>query len=216
MKTTSAILSDIGGGNECNYDEFLAGIAANLYAVDPDFLKVRPAYAKDGSSNYQSYSFDKANFKTGKYALKFKIKKDSGQNQATGIDGAKGYNQSLTFTIEKDVKKASQVLRAIKNHEDYYFLCEEADAESFQVVGDPVRGSRLNNNYDSGTTPESDSGLQCTVTAASRFSVAWWTPATEAASFDDTLPTGITALTGELALSTNVENPDLAGTNEGE
>lgn len=200
-KTTYEILSDVGN-NEYSYDEFLAGLAANLYAVDPSFLVNRPKYANDGSSNYQSFSFDKANFYSGRYALLFHIKKDSGQNQANGIDGPKGYNQSLTFTVEKDIRNASQVLRAIKNHEDFYFLCEETEGDSFQVVGDPVRGSRLTNNFDSGTTPESDSGLSCTVTAASRFSVAWWAPAKNAAKYDDALPSDIT-LTGELATSKN-------------
>lgn len=196
MKTTAAILNDVGN-NEYSYDEFLAGVSANLYVVNPEDLKVRPAFAEDGSSNFQSFSFDKSNFKSGKYAYLFHIKKDSGQNQATGIDGAKGYNQSLAFTIEKDVRNASQVLRAIKNHEDFYFLCEESDASAFQVVGDPVRGSRLNNNFDSGTTPESDSGLACTVTAASRFSVAWWAPAKDAQDFDD--ETKNANLVGEIA-----------------
>lgn len=201
--TTASILSDIGGagaGQGCNYDEKLSGMGTNLYAVDPEWLIKRPAYGKNGSANYQSFSFDASNFYKGKYALKFHIKKSTGQNQGQGVEGPKGFTQTLAFTIEKDIKRASEVLRAIKNHEDYYFLCETAEANVFEVVGDPVFGSRLNFNYDGGTTPDSDSGCMATVTSNSMRAVAYWTPSTTKQTWDDD---EATELKGVLPTSTN-------------
>lgn len=199
MGTLSCDLMDIGlDANSC--EEALAGLGAYIYAVDPDDLKVQPDYEEDGSAKFQAYSFDKLNFKEGKKAYKIKIKKQSGQNQATGTDGAKGYSISLTFTVDKDVKNAAKVLRIIKNKGDFYFLAPEADNKSYQVVGNPVFGSALNNNYDSGTTPDSDSGHSITVTSQpSRFSIVTWTPDAEGKA-----PAGLTGtLTGMIADSAN-------------
>lgn len=199
MAQLSCDLMDIGNdANSC--EEFLAGLGAYIYIVDPDDLIVTPAYEEDGSAKFQAFSFDKANFKSGKKAYKIKVKKTTGHVTSTGTEGAKGYANQLEFTIDKDVKNAAQVLRVVKNKGDFYFLAPEPDNKSYQVVGDPVYGSSLNNNYDSGTTADSDSGHTVTVTSSpSRFSLVTWTP-----NADGELPSGLTGpLTGVIADTKN-------------
>lgn len=201
MATLNCDLMDIGTGEAAGCEEFLAGLGAHIYAVDPDDLLFEPQFKDDGSAAFKAFSFDKANFKTGKKAYKIKIKKQTGHNQATGNEGPKGYQQQLELTIDKDVKNAAQVLRIIKNKGDFYFLIPEANGTSYQVVGDPVYGSALNNNYDSGTTPDSDSGHMVTITSSPcRFSLQTWTPDAES---EDTKPSGITKLEGMIADTQN-------------
>lgn len=191
----SCDIQDIGYGVDAGCEEFLAGLASWLYVVNPEDLVVAPQYNENGKAEFQTWCFNQANFKQGKQAYRIKIKKQTGHNQATGTEGPRGYSQQLEFTIDKDVKNAAQVLRVIKNKEDFYFLVPETDGRSFQVVGDPVYGSSLNSNYNSGTTPDSDSGHMVTVTSnPSRFSLVTWTPGTDNKE-GESMPAGIT---GEL------------------
>ena len=158
--------------------EDFAGIGYIIYAVNPADLIKKPAYEnKTGQMRFTAESFDKSNFKAGKYAYKIICKKNNAQNQGTGNEGAgKGAAQSLTFTIENDIENAAYALRLMKNIGDFYFLCTKGE-NTYQVVGDPDWGSNLNFNYDSGQEATSDSGLMATVSCPTAPSpVVFWYP----------------------------------------
>lgn len=181
----------------CN--ENYSGIGRKLYAVKPSSLVVPPEYSgKRGEVRFTPKSFDRSNFYAGEYAFCFNIKKQSGQNQGTGNEGAgHGAAQSLTFTVENDIEKAAAALRIIKNQGDYYWLCDVGE-KKFQVVGDPTWGADLNFNYDSGKAPTDESGLMGTVSCPNAPSpVMFWYPATTEEQESD-------SLTGELATSDGV------------
>ena len=168
------------GTQERTCEENYSGIGRKLYAVKPSDLKTEPEYSSgSGDMRFTAKSFDKSNFLAAKYAFCFNIKKQSGQNQGTGNEGAgHGAAQSLTFTIENDIEKAAAALRIIKNQGDYYWLCEVGE-NKYQVVGNPTYGSELNFNYDSGKAPTDESGLMGTVSCPNSPSpVVYWYPAT--------------------------------------
>lgn len=154
-------------------------------------------------------SFDRGNFRPGKFAFRFNIKKQDGQNQGTGNEGAgKGAAQSLTFTVENDIEKAAAALRIIKNQGDYYWLCTQGEGK-YQVVGSPEWGADLNFNYDSGKAPTDDSGLMGTVTCPNSPSpvVFWYAPGYDAGMPDkDAIPTRDKPATGTGTTSLNVND----------
>lgn len=158
--------------------EQYSGLGSFIYAVDPRDLVVKPAYSNEaGKACFQPYSFDKANFVNGAKAITIKVKKTSAQNQGTGIEGPKGHSQSLTFVIDNDTENAAAACRVMKNRGDFYFLAPFGAEGKYQVIGDPVYGSSLNDNFDSGTTAGSDSGITVTATCpAAPFSVVFWQP----------------------------------------
>lgn len=169
---------DIIGTQEDSCNENYAGIGRILYAVKPTWLKKKPEYSKEaGEMRFTAESFGKSNFVDGKYAIRFNIKKQDGQNQGTGNEGAgHGAAQSLTFTVENDIEKAAAALRIIKNQGDFYWLCSKGEGV-FQVVGDPSWGADLNFNYDSGKAPTDASGLMGTVSCPNAPSpVVFWYP----------------------------------------
>jgi hypothetical protein len=151
-------------------EEQFAGLGQNVFVAYPEYLKSTPEY-DEGKAAYTAASFA---FKTGYGAWKFRIKKQSAQIQATGTEGAKGYSISATFTIDRDVENAAQVLRILKNRGDAIFFFENP-AGGYYVVYDPTFGTELNNNYDTGTTPDSDSGHAVTVTCnPCRYALTTW------------------------------------------
>ena len=133
-------------------------------------MKAPPTY-DESKAAFASGAFT---FKASKGAWKFRIKKQSGQISSTGNEGAKGYNVQLMFTIDKDVENAAHVLRILKNRGDAIFFAENPSG-GYYVVYDPTFGTEVNNNYDSGTTPDSDSGHAVTVTSnPNRYSLTTW------------------------------------------
>ena len=129
-------------------EEQFAGLGMQIYVAYPEDLTATPEYEENGAK-FTEASFT---FKSGKGAWKFRIKKQTGQITSTGNEGAKGWNVQLLFTIDKDVENT------------YY------------VVYDPVFGTEINSNYDSGTTPDSDSGHSVTVTSnPNRYPLCTWT-----------------------------------------
>ena len=99
------------------------------------------------------------------------------QLTSTGNEGPKGFNVQLVFVIDRDVENASQVIRILKNRGDAIFFVENPSAPgTYRVVYDPVAGTEINANYDSGTTPDSDSGYTVTVTSnPNRYGLTSWT-----------------------------------------
>ena len=151
-------------------EEQFAGIGNQIYVAYPEDLTAPPTY----DSTKEAFSTGAFTFKEGKGAWKFRIKKQSGQITSTGNEGAKGYNVQLLFTIDKDVENAAHVLRILKNRGDAIFFAENPSGGYF-VVYDPTFGTEVNNNYDSGTTPDSDSGHAVTVTSnPNRYSLTTW------------------------------------------
>lgn len=143
-----------------------------IYVAYPEDLEATPTY-EENASKFSDTSFA---FKTGKGAWRFRIKKQTGQVTATGNEGAKGWNVQLLFTIDRDVENASHVLRVLKNRGDAIFFAENPSVTgSYYVVYDPAFGTEINSNYDSGTTPDSDSGHQVTVTCnPCRYPLTTW------------------------------------------
>ena len=170
MAELSCDLQDIGQA-AAGCEEQFAGIGNQIYVAYPEDLEAAPEY-EEGKAEFTSASFT---FKSQKGAWKFRIKKQTGQITATGNEGAKGYNVQLMFTIDKDVENAAQVLRILKNRGDAIFFAENPSG-GYYVVYDPIFGTEVNNNYDSGTTPDSDSGHTVTVTSnPNRYSLTTWT-----------------------------------------
>ena len=139
--------------------EQFSGLGNNVYVAYPEDFTFKPLY-DSGNAEFTSDSFT---FKPGRGAWSFRIKKQTGQIQATGNEGAKGWNISANFTIDRDVINASKVLRILKNRGDAIFFFENP-SEGYFVVYDPTFGTEVNSNYDSGTTPDSDTGHTVTVT----------------------------------------------------
>lgn len=159
-------------------EELYAGLGKVVYAVRPSDLANAPKYAEEsGKARFMAYSFDKANFLSGKKAFTINVKKSTSQNQGTGIEGPKGFSQSLTFVVQKDIENCAHALRVMKNEENLYFLVPFGSEGLYQVIGDPVYGSTINGNFDSGTTADSDSGITFTVACPSApYPVVYWEP----------------------------------------
>ncbi len=152
-------------------EEEFSGLGNTVYAVLPEDLTAKPEYDETGAAAFSTSSFT---FKEGKGAYKIRCKKQTVQITSTANEGAKGYNVQLVFTVEKDVKNAAQVFRVLKNKGDAIFLAEDPKG-GYLVVYDPVFGTELVNNYDTGTTPDSDTGHAVTVTCnPCRFSRTSW------------------------------------------
>lgn len=150
--------------------EQLAGLGNTVYVAYPEYLDGTPEYMEDKAAFTES-SFT---FKTGKGAWAFRIKKQTGQIRATGNEGPKGYNIQATFTIDRDVENAAQVLRILKNRGDAIFFFQRPEG-GYYVVYSPTFGTEVNNDYDSGTTPDSDSGHTVTVTSnPNMYSLTTW------------------------------------------
>ena len=169
MAVMACDLMDIGQA-AAGCDEQFAGIGNQIYVAYPEDLASPPTY----DQNRAAFVTGAFTFKPTKGAWKFRIKKQSGQISSTGNEGAKGYNVQLMFTIDKDVENAAHVLRILKNRGDAIFFAENPSG-GYYVVYDPTFGTEVNNNYDSGTTPDSDSGHAVTVTSnPNRYSLTTW------------------------------------------
>lgn len=158
MKSVACDLMDIAQAAAGCTEQF-SGLGPNVYVAYPEDLLSRPEYDRENAS----FSVDSFVFREGRGAWRFRIKKHSGQIQSSGNNGARGWNVQAVFVIDRDVVKASRVLRILKNRGDAIFFFENP-AGGYFVVYDPVFGTDVNSNYDSGTTPDSDSGHTVTVT----------------------------------------------------
>ena len=154
-------------------EEQLSGLGNMVYVAYPEDLTATPEYSEDAAT-FDSSAFT---FKASKGAWKIRCKKQSVQLTATGNEGPKGFNVQLVFVIDRDVESASQVIRILKNRGDAIFFVENPSSPgTYRVVYDPVAGTEINANYDSGTTPDSDSGYTVTVTSnPNRYGLTSWT-----------------------------------------
>ena len=154
-------------------EEQLSGLGNMVYVAYPEDLTATPEYSEDAAT-FDSSAFT---FKPSKGAWKIRCKKQSVQLTATGNEGPKGFNVQLVFVIDRDVENASQVIRILKNRGDAIFFVENPSSPgTYRVVYDPVAGTEINANYDSGTTADSDSGYTVTVTSnPNRYGLTSWT-----------------------------------------
>ena len=154
-------------------EEQLSGLGNMVYVAYPEDLTATPEYSEDAAT-FDSSAFT---FKASKGAWKIRCKKQSVQLTATGNEGPKGFNVQLVFVVDRDVENASQVIRILKNRGDAIFFVENPSSPgTYRVVYDPVAGTEINANYDSGTTPDSDSGYTVTVTSnPNRYGLTSWT-----------------------------------------
>ena len=146
-------------------EEQLSGLGNMVYVAYPEDLTATPEYSEDAAT-FDSSAFT---FKPSKGAWKIRCKKQSVQLTATGNEGPKGFNVQLVFVIDRD--------RILKNRGDAIFFVENPSSPgTYRVVYDPVAGTEINANYDSGTTPDSDSGYTVTVTSnPNRYGLTSWT-----------------------------------------
>lgn len=140
--------------------EQYAGLGNTVYVVLPEDLEAKPEYEETGEAAFATTAFT---FAATKGAYKIRCKKQTVQITSTANEGARGYNVQLMFTVDKDVMNAAKVFRILKNKGDAIFLVENP-AGGYYVVYDPQFGTELVNNYDTGTTPDSDMGHTVTVT----------------------------------------------------
>lgn len=140
--------------------EQYAGLGNTVYVALPEDLEAKPEYEETGEAAFATTAFT---FAATKGAYKIRCKKQTVQITSTANEGARGYNVQLMFTVDKDVMNAAQVFRVLKNKGDAIFFVQNP-AGGYYVVYDPDFGTELVNNYDTGTTPDSDMGHTVTVT----------------------------------------------------
>lgn len=170
MAEVSCELMDVAQAAQGCSEQY-AGLGNMVYVALPDDLEAKPTYAENGKAAYASSAFT---FKASKGAYKIRCKKQTVQITSTANAGAGGYNVQLMFTVDKDVMNAAQVFRVLKNMGDAIFFVENP-AGGYYVVYDPSFGTELANNYDTGTTPDSDMGHAVTVTCnPCPFSLTSW------------------------------------------
>lgn len=163
-------LKDIGLA-DAGCGEAFSGLGNKVYVFFPEDLQAAPTFDEKGAA-FAEAAFT---FAEGKGANVIKIKKQSGHLSSTGNAGAKGWNVTLEFVIDKDLDNAAHILRILKNRGDAVWMVECPDGTGYYVVYDPVFGTEVNSNFDSGTTPDSDNGHTVTVTCnPCRYSTIKW------------------------------------------
>lgn len=169
MPELACDLMDIGMAASGCAERF-SGLGNFIFVAYPEDLTTPPEYDESEAA------FTPASivFAPGKGAWKFRIKKKTGKISATGNEGAKGYNVTLAFSIDRDVENAAKVLRILKNRGDAIFFAQRPEG-GYYVVYDPTFGTDINNNYDTGDGPDSESGHTATVTCnPCRFPITKW------------------------------------------
>ncbi|MDR1980372.1 MAG: hypothetical protein LBQ39_01970 [Tannerellaceae bacterium] len=157
--------------------EVLNGIASVIYVGFKNDLTALPKLKVPGDSatnfGLGDYSYIEEEpgflFKTGKRFYKFEIATDSGQFTASSVETGKGFTQQLVFKIEKMTPELATMLRTINNRKDVFFVFPEGD--QYQAFYDPDRNRGIASGgiaYDSGNTPDSDSGATLTATLMTR------------------------------------------------
>ncbi|MCD8176737.1 MAG: hypothetical protein LUE98_04655 [Tannerellaceae bacterium] len=154
-----------------NCGEATRGIATIIYVGFKGDLKARPRLKtpSDGNGSFglgdysyveETPGFTAANFKDGKSMVEWEIRTDSGQFTLSSNGQKAGFTQTLTFGFDQMTPEIASMLRVINNRKDIFFAIPEGD--QFQLLYDPDRNVSIDSGgiaYDSGTTPDSDSGV---------------------------------------------------------
>ncbi len=156
------------GTSECA--ENFSGVGNYLLVVSGAALAGKTITYDEEEAKYTDDSFE------GVDAVKIKIVADTGQVTANNNPGGGGFNNIVTARVGKDLKKMSALSRRLNNMDDYFVFVPTGKTNEYYVVGDPNRAMQYQDNFDSGTTPESDHGHTLTFTVNScLYSAPTWT-----------------------------------------
>lgn len=152
----SVILS--GESCETNY----AGVGDRVYFGLKSDLDKKPTIDdfETGKNCYKSSAFSDLQGKL--YAID--IKADSGQVTGEGAEGVEGHSNVGTFVVDKNVDDAVAVLRSARMLDTIWFIPDGKG--KYYVLYSATKKAKVADNYDSGTTYDSDHGLTVTITVA--------------------------------------------------
>ena len=161
--------ADITASNTCG--ETSAGIASDIFVGFKEDLTALPGFKEPSESDDDMGVFaeieDTPGFKMkpGKRFFRFVIDTDSGQITSTSIAQGKGFTAQLVFKIVEMTPTISALMRVLNNRKDA-FVAVKDDKHGFKMLYHPNRNIKIDNggiSYDSGTTPDSDSGTTVTL-----------------------------------------------------
>lgn len=161
----------IDAANTCG--ESMAGIASEIYIAFKSDLKdgARPAFKESDSDGLDMGAFASIEetpgfeFAEGKCFYKWVIDSDSGQVTATSIAQQKGFNTQLVFKITEMTPNISALFRVLNNRKDAFIAIPDGKSR-YKMIYHPDRNIKIDSggiSYDSGTTPDSESGTTVTV-----------------------------------------------------
>lgn len=189
-KKTLCDFADINSASTCG--ESLSGIATTIYIAFKDDLKSLPKYKDSAEDDGDMSAFASVDdvtgfkFKTGKCFYKWEIVTDSGQLTSTSVAQQKGFINQLVLKIAEMNANISALLRVLNNRKDAFLAIPEGD--KYKMIYNPDRNIKIDSggiSYDSGTTPDSESGTTVTVSVPAPAPVIYYagevstTPAVE-------------------------------------
>ena len=166
--------ASIEAGQSCG--ESLAGIATTVYVAFKGDLKSTPPGFKsaeeadpDMSAFAEIEDTPGFEFKDGKCFYKWDIDTDTGQLTSTSVAQQKGFTNQLVFRIQQMTPNISALFRVLNNRKDAFIAIPDGTG-LYRLIYHPERNINIDNggiSYDSGTTPDSDSGTTVTVSVPS-------------------------------------------------
>lgn len=167
-KKTLCDFADITSASTCG--ESIAGIATTIYIGFKNDLESMPKFkeSEEGDEDMSAFaSVDDTTgfeFVTGKCFHKWEIDTDSGQLTSTSVAQQKGFTNQLVFKIAEMTPQISALLRVLNNRKDAFIAIPEGD--KYKMIYNPDRNIKIDSggiSYDSGTTPDSESGTTVTI-----------------------------------------------------
>lgn len=166
--------ASIEAGQSCG--ENLAGIATTIYVAfkgdldgTPPGFKASTEEDEDMSAFAEIEDTPGFKFQTGKCFYKWDIDTDTGQLTSTSVAQQKGFTNQLVFRIQQMTPNISALFRVLNNRKDAFIAIPDGTG-LYRLIYHPERNINIDNggiSYDSGTTPDSDSGTTVTVSVPS-------------------------------------------------
>ena len=161
--------------------ESMAGIATTLYvAFKGDLKGDPPAYKTTAESDMGDFAMIEDTpgfeFAEGKRFYKWEIDTDSGQLTSSSVKQQKGFTNQLVFKIQQMTPTISALLRVLNNRKDA-FIAIPTDDGKYMMIYHPTRNIQIDSggiSFDSGTTPDSDSGTTVTVSVPALAPVVYY------------------------------------------
>ena len=179
-KKTLCEFAEITAASNCG--ETGAGIASSILIGFKEDLESLPQFkeSEEGDEDMSAFaSIDDTTgfkFKTGKCAYKWVIDTDTGQLTSSSVAQQKGFNNQLVFKIAQMTPNISALLRVLNNRKDAFIAIPEGD--KYKMIYNPDRNIKIDAggiSYDSGTTPDSESGTTVTVSVPAPAPVVYYT-----------------------------------------
>lgn len=167
-KKTLCDFADITSASTCG--ESIAGIATTIYIGFKNDLKSLPQFKESEEADEDMSAFASVDdttgfqFATGKCFHKWVIDTDSGQLTSTSVAQQKGFTNQLVFKIAEMTPNISALLRVLNNRKDAFIAIPEG--AKYKMLYNPDRNIKIDSggiSYDSGTTPDSESGTTVTI-----------------------------------------------------